>query len=203
MQSSVVAACAGYTRNAVASRVPCALTLSSGAPDAQPIDGRTVKEVKVDDEKLEAVPEFCYLGDMLSAGGGCELAAVTRCKCAWGKFRQLLPLLTNRNVPLVTRGRVYSTCVRSVMLHAAETWAMTAATLNRLRRNDRAMIRWICNVKAKDEVSSDSLLSKLGIQDLEMVLRTSRMRWFGHVERSTGWIATFSGLPLNIHIQIP
>ena len=32
---------------------------------ARPIDGRTVKEVKVDDEKLEAVPEFCYLGDML------------------------------------------------------------------------------------------------------------------------------------------
>ena len=34
MQSSVVAACAGYTRNAVASRAPCALTLISGAPDA-------------------------------------------------------------------------------------------------------------------------------------------------------------------------
>ena len=75
------------------------------------------------------------------------------------------------------------------MLHAAETWAMTVATLNRLRRNDRAMIRWICNVKAKDEVSSDSLPSKLGIQDLDVVLRTSRLRWFGHVERSTGWIA--------------
>ena len=52
------------------------------------------------------------------------------------------------------------------MLHVAETWAMKAETLNRLRRNDRAMIRWICNVKAKDEVSSDSLLTKLGIQDL-------------------------------------
>ena len=144
-----------------------------------------MKEVKVDDEKLEAVPEFCYLGDMLSAGCGCELAAVTRCKCAWGKFRQLLPLLTNRNLPLLTRGRVYSSCVRSVMLHAA----MTVATMNRLRRNDRAMIRSICNVKAKDEVSSASLLSKLSIQDLDVVLGTSRMRWFGHVERSTGWIA--------------
>ena len=146
-----------------------------------------MKKVKVDNEKLEAVPEYCYLGDRLSAGGGgCELAAVTRCKCAWGKFCQLLPLLTNRNV---TRGRVYSTCVRSVMLHAAEAMAMTAATLNRLRRNDRAMIRWICNVKAKDEVSSNSLLSKLGIQDLDVVLPTSIMRWFGHVERSTGGIA--------------
>ena len=54
---------------------------------------------------------------------------------------------------------------------------------------DRAMIRWICNVKAKDEVSSDSLLTKLDIQDLDVVLSTGRMRWFGHVERSTGWIS--------------
>ena len=35
---------------------------------------------------------------------------------------------------------------------------MTAATLNRLLRNDFAMVRWICNVKAKDKVSSDSFL---------------------------------------------
>ena len=70
-----------------------------------------------------------------------------------------------------------------------QTWAMKVDTLNRLRRNDRPMIRWICSVRAKDEVSSDSLLTKLGIQDLDVVLRTSRMRWFGHVQRSTGWIA--------------
>ena len=75
------------------------------------------------------------------------------------------------------------------MLHAAETWAMKVDTLNRLWGNDRAMIRWICNVRAKDEVSSDALLTQLGIQDLDVVLRTSRMRWFGHVEHSTGWIA--------------
>ena len=29
-------------------------------------------------------------------------------QCAWGKFRQLLPLLTNRHLPLLTRGKVYS-----------------------------------------------------------------------------------------------
>ena len=68
---------------------------------------------------------------------------------------------------------------------------MTAATLNRMWRNDFAMIRWILNVMTEDEVSSDSLLSKLGIQNLDVVLRTSRMGWFGHVhvERSKGWIA--------------
>ena len=41
----------------------------------------------------------------------------------------------------------------------------------------------------RTKVSSDALLTKLGIQDLDVVLCTSRMRWFEHVERSTGWIA--------------
>ena len=146
--------CSGIKGRITESEFICARCLGT----ARAIDGRQSLEVEVGNEKLEVVPEFCYLGDMLSAGGGCELAAITSCKCAWGKFLQLLPLLTNHQVPLLTRGKVFSSCVRSVMLHAAETWAM-----NRLRRNDRVMIRWICNVKAKDEVSSDSLLTKLGI----------------------------------------
>ena len=160
---------------------------------ARAIDERLL-EVEVGNEKLEVVPEFCYLGDMLPAGGGCELAAIARYKCARGKFQQLLPLLTSPQMSLLTRGKVYSSCVRSVMLHRAETWAMKVDTLNRLRRNEHTMIRWICNDKAKDEVSSDSLLTKLGIQDLDVVFCTTRMRWFGHVECSRGWIADVRNL---------
>ena len=85
------------------------------------------------------------------------------------------------------------------MLHAAETWAMTVVTLNHLWRHDSKVIHWICYVKAKDEVSSGSLASKLGIQDLDVVLGISRIRWFGHVECSTGWIAEVS--KLNVVVQ--
>ena len=34
-----------------------------------------------------------------------------------GKFRKLLPIPTSKHLPLVVRGKVYSTCVRSAMLH--------------------------------------------------------------------------------------
>ena len=77
-----------------------------GLGTARSVDGRLVKEVMIGDEKLEVVPEFCYLGDMLSAGGGCELASIARCKCAWAKFCQLLPLLTNLHLSLLTRCRI-------------------------------------------------------------------------------------------------
>ena len=157
--------------------------------NARPIDGRPIKEVEVDGHKLDVVSQFCYLGDMLSSGGGCELAATVRCKTAWGKFRELIPILTNRHIALPTRGRIYSTCVRSAMLHGSETWATASSTLNRLRRNDRAMIRWMCRVRPHDEVSSETLLSKLNIKCIDDVVRAGRMRWFGHVERSSNSIA--------------
>ena len=41
---------------------------------ARPLDGRPQKEVQVGPDKLEVVASFCYLGDMLSAAGGCELS---------------------------------------------------------------------------------------------------------------------------------
>ena len=39
---------------------------------ARAIDGRQFSEVEAGKEKLGVVPEFCYLGEMLSAGGGCD-----------------------------------------------------------------------------------------------------------------------------------
>ena len=78
---------------------------------------------------------------MLSAGGCCELAALTPCKCDKGKFCYLP--LTNRSLSLADRDRVYSTCVKNVMLHAVETWAMTAATQNSLWRNELVQIQYL------------------------------------------------------------
>ena len=135
---------------------------------ACPLDGRPQKEVQVRPDKLEVVASFCYLGDMLSAAGSCELSTTTRVKTAWMKFKDLLPVLSSCHLSFKTRGHVYSSCVRSAMLHASETWPLTKPNLQRLQRNDRAMIRQIYNVRPQDTVTtrSDELLVQLGIEDL-------------------------------------
>ena len=61
--------------------------------------------------KLELVDEFCYLGDMLSEDGDADAAVKARIRIGWNKFRQLVPLLTNKDVSLIMRGRLYSSCV--------------------------------------------------------------------------------------------
>ena len=72
--------------------------------------------------KLELVDKFCYLGDKLSVDGDADAAVEARIRIGWNKFRQLVPLLTNNDVSLIMRGKLYSSCVRSSMLHGSETW---------------------------------------------------------------------------------
>ena len=80
------------------------------------------------------------------------------------------------------------------MLHGSETWAPSAPNLQPLRRNDRAMVRWICGVKVHDDVHSDVLHARLGIQEVTEALRTRRLRWYGHVTRSSSCTNTVMGL---------
>ena len=71
---------------------------------AHPIDDRPIDYVAVDGQQLAVVDSFCYLGDNISADGGCEAATVTRIRAMWGKFRKLLPILGSKSLSLRTRG---------------------------------------------------------------------------------------------------
>ena len=137
---------------------------------------------------------FCYLGDMLSAAGGCELSTTTRVKTAWKKFKELLPVLSSGHLSFKTHCRMYmfSSCLRSAMLHTSETWLWTKPHIQRLQRNDRAVIIQICNVKLQDIVTTRSkeLLGRLGIEELDLILKERRLCWYGHVERSNGAVKT-------------
>ena len=120
-------------------------------------------------------------------------------KIAWKKFKELKPVLSSRHLSFKTRGRVYSSCVRSALLHGSETLRVTKPCLQRLQRNDRAMIRQICNVKPQDTatIRSTELLAWLGIEDLDLILKERLLRWYGHVERSNGAVKTAFDIQVN------
>ena len=66
------------------------------------------------------------------------------------KLRQLVPLLTNRYILLIRRGRLYSSCVRSSMLHGSETWRVRKENEVALQRAEMRMVRWMCNLNRED-----------------------------------------------------
>ena len=108
----------------------------------------------------------------------------------------LLPILTIKHVFLRARGKVNNACVRSSLLHGSETWAPTAPDLQGLRQNDRSMVRWICGVRDDEEVSVDTLCAMLGVQEVTAALRTRRLRWYGHVARSSSCINSITSMTI-------
>ena len=57
---------------------------------------------------------------MLSMDGDADADVEARIRIGWNKFRQLVPVLTNKDVSLIMRGRLYSSCLRSSMLRRSE-----------------------------------------------------------------------------------
>ena len=80
---------------------------------------------------------------MIGAGGGVEEATRTRVKCAWGKFRELAPILTKRGVSLKIKGKIFKICIQRVLGYANEMWALKVEDEQRLVRCENAMVRWM------------------------------------------------------------
>ena len=69
-------------------------------------------------------------------------SAVTALK----KFRDYLSILTRKGFSLKLNDKVYTTCVRSCLMHGSETWPMKVEHELKLNRTEMSMIRWMCGV---------------------------------------------------------
>ena len=73
-------------------------------------------------DEVETVNGFCYLGDRLNAGRGCEAAVTARIRIGCARFRESGELLLGNRFPLKIKGKVYCCCVRSKILYGDEAW---------------------------------------------------------------------------------
>ena len=133
---------------------------------------------------METVRELTYLGDRVSAGGGCEAAVTARIRCGWAKFRECGELLYGWRFPLDLKGAVYWSYVRPTMLYGSEVWCLKESEMGILRRTERSTVRVMCGVQLKDRKRSTDLMFMLCVNEtIDQLAIASSVRWYGHVLR--------------------
>ena len=95
------------------------------------------------------------------------------------------PLWRQRNVSLPTKIRVYKSCVLAVLLYGAETWPLTKAQVQRLSGFDTRAQRVICGILRPTVISNDALRFRTGLPPLARTLAAHRLRWYGHLLRTS------------------
>ena len=78
---------------------------------------------------METVGEFTYLGDRVSAGGGCEAAVIVRTRCGWVKFMECGELLYGRWFTLWLKGAVYESYMRPAIQYGSEAWCLNESEM--------------------------------------------------------------------------
>ena len=96
----------------------------------------------MDGETYGRINNFCNLGDTLDGDSGADLAATTKIRNGWMKFREIMPFLTSRAPPLEMKGQVYASCVRSSMIYGNETILLLVDVVLTFERADDKMEVW-------------------------------------------------------------
>ena len=131
-------------------------------------------------ENLDCVDKFCYLGNMI--GAGAEESYRARVRCAWAKFRELVPVLTFRGASMEVKGKVYKACVHRVLVYGSETWLIKAEDMQQLERTERMMVRCMCGASLESRTSSYDLNKRLYVEAVTDAVRHGSLRCFGHLE---------------------
>ena len=77
-------------------------------------------------QQIEEVEQFTYLGSILAPDGGAELNVEIRINKARAAFGILSPVRQSKEISLRTKLKLFESNVKSVLLYACETWKVTA-----------------------------------------------------------------------------
>ena len=88
---------------------------------------------------LESVDNLCYLSNMFIVDGDADADKEARIRIRWNKFRQLVPGLTNINISLITRARLFSSLCK-VVLHGSKTGPVRKGNEVTLQRTEMRMV---------------------------------------------------------------
>ena len=94
--------------------------------------------------------KFKYLGVTISEEGGSEEAVRARVSAAWGKWRDLSGVISDKKMPRKLKIKLYMIVIRTVLLYGAECWTVRKKEEQILEKTEMRMLRR-CNTERQSK----------------------------------------------------
>ena len=146
--------------------------------------GEVNAAIRLNNQNLEEVESFTYLGSSIDKSGKASTEVVTRIEKG-GRAYQMWrkKVFRSANLTKVTKMRVFRTMVMSILLYGAETWTITQRDVRKLRTFHMKCLRDILGVTRWDKIRNESILCSVNKVPIEEQLKHLRLQWLGHVMR--------------------
>ena len=152
------------------------------------------REIKVKGQKLGTVTSFKYLGAVVSDDGS-KPEVLSRIAQATAALTKLKPIWRDNNISLGSKVKLVRSLVISIFLYACESWTLTAELEKRTQAFEMKCYRRLLNISYKDHVTNEEVRRKIQAaigeyDELLSLVKKRKLRWFGHVSRSSGLAKT-------------
>ena len=148
-------------------------------------------------QPVEYVPQFRYLGRVLSRDDNDDLAAFARLEKTqqvWGRFHVLLQA---NGASAGTMGRFYRTILQQTLLFGSSTWVLSRAACNRLERFQARCARAMAHRPIQRRSNgtwiyppTEEVLAACGLQPLEVYIQRRRTTLFQHYAQHSSGLFT-------------
>jgi hypothetical protein len=157
-----------------------------------------IEDLMIDGNPLPISTHFKYLGSTLSSDCESEIDARGRINSAWLKWRQCTGVLCDRKMPIKMKARIYKTVVRPVALYGTECWPTTKKIQDMMHAMEMNMLRWSLGHTRLDKIRNEEIRKSMQVRPIQDKMRENRLRWYGHVHRSSSDSVARSAIDFSV-----
>ena len=133
------------------------LNIHRGKTKVLKVNADNSHPIKLDEQVLEEVEAFTYLGSVVDKQGCTDADVRARIGKARAVFVQLKNIWSSKELSLKTKVRLFNTNIKSVLLYGSETWRTTVATIKRVQTFINTCLRKILQIRWPDTISNKDL----------------------------------------------
>ena len=143
--------------------------------------------MKSKDKRLEEVVNKAHWSNIISNEGSKPeiLSRIAQTTAALSRLK----IWRDKNISLVAKVKLMQTLILSTFLYACESWTLTAEIETRIQALEMRCYRRLLNISYKDHVTNEEVRNKIqnaiGVHDdLLIIVKKRKLRWYGHISRS-------------------
>ena len=139
--------------------------------------------IKLDNEDIENVSSFTYLGSVIAVDGGTKMDVLVRIGKARTAFLLLRPVWRSKKISLQTKLRIFNTNFKTVLMYGAEAWRVTKNITGKTQAFINLCLHNILGVRWPNTISNEDLWAKTQEERMAIQIRRKKWKWIGHTLR--------------------
>ena len=144
----------------------------------------TKANITINNEELEQVDEFKYLGQTITSDAKTEKEIRIRTGIAKSRFQDIKTILLNRRISQDLKFRLIKCFIYSVFTYGCETWTLTRDMENKINAFEMWIFRKVAKIKWSDRISNEEVCKKLNLEkSLLNDIKKRKLCYFGHIKR--------------------